>query len=268
MKKTITTYADARGWADAFADGHFDVFIMVGNPGLGKSRIIKDAVKDEARIIEGRTSAFGLYCEAYKHCDESLVIDDVDQLYTDRDAVRLLKCLCQTEPEKTLAWHSATSKLVKEEIPQEFTTTSKVAIIANIWKELNANVGAIEDRGILIDFKPTTQEVHEWVGTWYKQQRITAEVYRFIGKHLHLITEPSGRHYITAQQVKNAGQDWREALFETWGLTRQKYAAAELLEDNNLKPGQRVAKFKKEAKKSKSTFYRWRKKLLEASGKA
>ena len=40
--------------------------------------------------------------------DEPVVIDDVDSLYADRAAVRLLKGLCQTEARKTVAWESST----------------------------------------------------------------------------------------------------------------------------------------------------------------
>ena len=47
-----------------------------------------------------------MYAKLYRHRDEFVVIDDVDALYADRSGVRLLKCLCQTEEEKAVAWHS------------------------------------------------------------------------------------------------------------------------------------------------------------------
>ena len=47
-----------------------------------------------------------MYVKLYRHRDEFVVIDDVDALYADRSGVRLLKCLCQTEEEKAVAWHS------------------------------------------------------------------------------------------------------------------------------------------------------------------
>ena len=63
-----------------------------------------------------------------------VVIDDVDALYADRSGVRLLKCLCQTEEEKAVAWHSDARSLERQGIPREFTTKSRVVIIANDWK--------------------------------------------------------------------------------------------------------------------------------------
>ena len=48
--------------------------------------------------IEGNATPFGMYAKLYRHRDQFVVIDDVDALYADRSGVRLLKCLCQTDP--------------------------------------------------------------------------------------------------------------------------------------------------------------------------
>ena len=53
----------------------------------------------------------------------------------------LLKCLCQTEDEKAVAWHSDARSLERQRIPREFTTKSRVVIISNDWQTLNKNVG-------------------------------------------------------------------------------------------------------------------------------
>ena len=58
----------------------------------------------------------------------------MDALYADRSGVRLLKCLCQTEEEKAVAWHSDARSLERQGIPREFVTKSRVVIIANDWK--------------------------------------------------------------------------------------------------------------------------------------
>lgn len=256
MKRTVRNYEELRRWADAFSSGRFEVFILVGNPGLGKSRVLKEKMDGKARVVEGRTTAFELYRELYRHRDKPFIIDDVDQLYSDKDAVRLLKCLCQTEPVKDIAWHSATPKLEKEGIPTEFDTRTKVAIIANEWKELNANIGAVEDRGILIHFQPTAKEVHRWIGVWNRKQKISREIYEFVGEHLHLISEPSARHYITAEHVRKAKLDWQSALYETWGLTEDVIVAAKLLADASLTQEQRCRAFIRRTKKSRPTYFR------------
>ena len=86
-------------------------------------------------------------------------IDDVDGLYGDRSGIRLLKCLCQTEEEKAVAWHSDARSLERQGIPREFTTRSRVVIIANDWKALNKNVAALQDRGHVVFFEPSAADV-------------------------------------------------------------------------------------------------------------
>ncbi len=117
--------------------------------------------------IEGNATPFGMYAKLYRHRDEFVVIDDVDALYADRSGVRLLKCLCQTEEEKAVAWHSDARTLERQGIPREFTTKSRVVIISNDWKTLNKNVAALQDRGHVVFFEPSAAEVHAQAGTWF-----------------------------------------------------------------------------------------------------
>ena len=74
-----------------------------------KSRTVREQLGKDACWIEGNATPFGMYVKLYRYRDKFVVIDDVDSLYADRNGVRLLKCLCQTEPEKSLAWQSAAS---------------------------------------------------------------------------------------------------------------------------------------------------------------
>ena len=134
-----------------------------------------------------------------------MVIDDVDGLYSSREGTRILKSLCQTEPVKTLSWNSDTPALRREAIPREFTTISHVALIANVWKTLDGNVSAVEDRGICLLFEPSAMEVHMRTGSWFWDQ----DIFDFVGERLHLIPEISMRFYRTLSELKKARIDWR-----------------------------------------------------------
>src|SRR5437867_223635 len=127
--RVITTYEKLRSYLDAFAAGHLGLVILVGERGLAKSRTVRRLLSELGRDscwIEGNTTPFGMYERLFRHRDHFVVIDDVDSLYADRSGVRLLKCLCQTEEEKTVAWHSDAKSLERRGIPREFTTTSRV----------------------------------------------------------------------------------------------------------------------------------------------
>jgi hypothetical protein len=256
VQYTVKTFAELDRWAGAFARGEFEVVILVGDPGLGKSRLFKVALGPDGRFVEGRATAFQLYRELFRHRGRPFVIDDVDQLYADRDAIRLLKCLCQTDPVRTVAWHAASPQLKAEGIPTEFTTTTRVAIVANQWKSASPDVAAVADRGVLLRFRPAPAEVHAWVGTWRRAAGVDEAVYRFIGDHLALIARPSGRHYVVASQARRNGLAWQSVLCETWGLDAELAVAVELAADQTLSPDERVRRFRERTGASRATFYR------------
>src|SRR5690242_14126459 len=192
MKQTLRTYEELNKHAQAFGRGQLNLLLLIGDAGLGKSRVVKAAAGDGAQLVQGQVTALQLYCKLFRHRDALFVIDDVDDLCRDRDAVRLLKCLCQSESEKTLSWNTGTSKLAQEHVEREFTTRTRVAIIANSWKAFDMNVAAVENRGHLVFFRPSAEEVHRWVASWRRDKGVDDEVYQHIGERLRLIGRLSG----------------------------------------------------------------------------
>jgi hypothetical protein len=151
-----------------------------------------------------------MYEKLYRHRGSFVVIDDVDSLYADKAGIRLLKCLCQNEDEKTVGWHTDARSLEKHGVPREFTTTSRVIIICNDWKTLNNNVSALQDRGHVLVFQPSAAEVHRKAGEWFKVRE--PEIYDWFGTNLHRMVAPSFRHYVRAGELKAAGMVWTEVL--------------------------------------------------------
>src|ERR1019366_4878824 len=86
----IRAYQDLDRYAHAFAAGHLNLLILLGPPGIGKSRRLRQAVGENVCWIDGNASAFGIYQEAYRHQNQPLILDDIDGLTRDRNAVRLL----------------------------------------------------------------------------------------------------------------------------------------------------------------------------------
>jgi hypothetical protein len=204
----VPTYVELEQYVRAFAAGHLHLLMLFGPPGVGKSRCVRRALDERVCWINGQATPLGIYLQAYEHRHQPLVLDDVDGLYADRSGIRLLKALCQTEPTKTLSWHTATPILKRQAVPSRFTTTSRIALIGNDWKTLNADVAALEDRGHVLVFEPTALEVHRQAATWFWDQ----EVFDFVAAHLHLIVQHSLRTYRQAWELKQAGLDWRTAM--------------------------------------------------------
>src|SRR5271165_6591766 len=224
----LTSYDRLEEYLRAFAQGHFHLLILVGSGGLAKSRSVRAALGGKACWIEGNATAFGMYVKLYRHRDQFVVIDDVDALYADRSGVRLLKCLCQTEEEKSLAWHSDARSLERQGIPREFTTRSRVVIICNDWRTLDKNVAALQDRGHVLLFRPSAAELHAQAGEWFDD----AEIYDWLGGNLHRMAEPSMRHYVRAKELKAAGMDWRAVLAVEEAESERTRLAREVLESN------------------------------------
>jgi hypothetical protein len=204
----VRTYAELEQYARAFAAGHLNLLMLGGAPGLGKSQCFRRALRGQACWIDGNASAFGIYVLAYEKRNQPIVLDDVDGLYRDRHGIRLLKALCQTDRVKTVSWQTAAATSDCPGIPRQFTTTSKVAIIANQWKSLNEDVAALEDRGHCLEFAPSALEIHRHAGGWFWDQ----EVFDFVAAYLHMAEQHSLRCYVLAWELKQAGLNWRQAV--------------------------------------------------------
>ncbi len=107
----VRAFAELEQYVHAFAQGHLNLLMIFGHPGVGKSRCVRQALGRKVCWIGGQATPFGIYLQAYEHRHQPIVLDDVDGLYADRQGIRLLKALGQTERTKTLSWQSAAPTL-------------------------------------------------------------------------------------------------------------------------------------------------------------
>lgn len=253
----VRTYQELHQYARAFGEGHLNLLILCGPPGVGKSRCLRHVVGGHVCWIDGNASAFGIYQEAYLRRNQPIVLDDVDGLYRDRNGIRLLKTLCQTEIVKSLNWHTDASSLAQREIPRQFTTTSRVAFIANQWQSVNADVSALEDRGHFLVFEPSALEVHRQAATWFWDQ----EIFDYVANSLHLMQQPSFRSYMLAWELKKAGLDWRTGILGRC-LTGTALAVARLKVDGSFPTEEdRVRAFVASGAGCRATYFNQAKKI-------
>lgn len=264
---TITTYAEFATWRNDFIKPNgLSFLIIIGGAGLSKSFSFRKALKgDECLWVETTASAAGLYCRLYQHVDRPVVIDDVDGLFGDKQAVSLMKSLCQTDEVKHLGWGKLNAYMREEAIPNTFATKSRVAILANKMESIEENLAAVLDRAFVVNFAPSVQEVHREVGTWFKDK----EIYNFIGENLKSITTPSMRYYKKSQQLKGVGSDWKSWLLEVWGEDPKMTLIAKVLNDPSLKNSKaREAKFAELGGGTRNTYMIYQRKYKAAHGKA
>jgi hypothetical protein len=219
----LTTYAQLHLYLEKFSAGELGLVLLLGRHGTGKSEGVRRALQlssskersdrpegKQVLYVDGHMQPFGLYRNLWEHRNQSVVLDDLDRLYSDADCVRLLKPLCNTEPAKRLTWLSNLT-LNANDVPSSFTTTSCVILIANEWRTINANVKALEDRAIILHFDPSNAEVHRRVGEWFQDP----EVYEFIAGIMPSFSPISMRHYCKGSQLRRAGlPDWRSSVLQ------------------------------------------------------
>jgi len=255
----IRTYEELQGYVRAFAEGHLNLLIVVGSGGIGKSRTVRDALEGrEICWIEGNASPLGMYMRLFKHPCDIVVIDDVDSLYRERNGVRLLKSLCQTEDEKRVAWYTAAPPLRIENVPHEYTTRCRVVIVSNDWETLNRNVEAVQDRGHLLVFEPTPHDVHAHVSEWFAD----TEILDWMELRLHAIGRPSIRHYLRAAELKSAGMDWTRAVMtEAKDHPRAKLVRTLALDPTFGSEQQRIEEFERRGAGCRATYFNWKRRL-------
>jgi hypothetical protein len=253
----LRTYDEFDRYIQAFASGKLNLLIVVGRAGVAKSQSVRRLMPVQHCWIESNASSFGIYSTLHAHKDQLVVIDDVDSLYADRSAVRLLKCLCQTDPVKTLAWHTASAGSTSNNLPRSFETKSRVCIIANDWKSLNANTAAVEDRGHVVVFDPSALEVHKKVSSWFWDQ----EVFDWFASFLHLIPDLSMRHYVRAAELKSAGIDWASKMLSDDVPEKLRVVAGLMADPRFTEERKRVAAFSAMGHGGKTTWYKLKKKI-------
>lgn len=249
MSVTITTYKELSQWVDAFMrqDG-LRLLFVVGHPGASKSVSFKTQINEDCHryIKAGRLSGFQLFKQLYLHRNKAILLDDVEDALKKRDTARILMALCETDEEaRTIAWFGTETQLTAKKgeklvsVPQEFTTESRVCVISNEWGILTSRFGALLDRGTVLFFAPSAQEVHTYVEPWFSDP----EIFGFIGRHLDEIPRHSIRFYVTSKDLKDKGLDWRKVLLESWSQEQQKESPAHrLLRDIIADPRYKIEK--------------------------
>jgi len=159
-KIVIKTYKELEEFLQGFAEGRFNLVVLQGGKGTGKTFTVKQSMKNVKHVwLSTHTTPLANYKELYNSRDLPVIYSDLDSLWASSSiSTALFKQLCETNPTKTLHYFT-TSKLL-EDTPNSFKTTSKVLVECNsLPGKKNENIAAVLSRGQYLVFQPTRGEM-------------------------------------------------------------------------------------------------------------
>ena len=126
---------------------------------------MREALKElKVLIIKGRKSPLDFYTDLYSCKDLPVVLDDPNDLMSQRLCREYVKALTETDKYKRLDYGTKTKILEQEGVPNFFWTTSPVCIITNQWNASDPICQALESRAEFVYFDPDWSEVYREVG--------------------------------------------------------------------------------------------------------
>lgn len=264
MQIDIDNYKELETAIKAFSRKNgLNMLFIVGRQGQSKTQRIKAALGDNSLWMEGQVTAFGLYIALYQDMmtkrgnTEFVVLDDVNTVRNDDHLVRLLKCLCQTDDVKNVAWHTTNHKLEAENIPQSYSTKARVCFIVNEGSTKNPHFAALADRGVVIHFAPPPEEVLRECRKWFKDKVII----KFVEDHMKYINHLSMRDMIHASKCRETGMEWKKGLAKSFDMKALNVVDRLLNESKYTTDEKRIKAFADETGLSRTTWFQLTKKL-------
>jgi DNA polymerase III delta prime subunit len=248
----ITTFRMLRHVVRQFKEGHVRSLMLVGPPGVGKSKTVENLFRGtDHAFVKGKCSAVEFYRELLLHQNEPVIIDDAAGLLRDHDAEEILRDLADRDVERTIRWKTQNKSFQKLSLPNQFTTTSRVCVLANsigsggVWNALKSRFQILT-----VDFQ--WPEVCKYAA---EQEVITdQEILEYAATSA--LTTPSLRDLEKAVEAKQAKLfDWRQLFLHQPSVDRGA-AVARLVTTPGISNNARSRTFQAEGHGSRATYYR------------
>ena len=202
----IERYDELLRFIQKFKEGFFDLLIIQSRGGLGKTYNTEKILDGGVLKINSHMTPLGLYEEAYRNRNKNIWMDDVEALFSNEKTIGICKQLCETHPEKEICYLTSWNMKKSRKVPKRFQTRSKVLMTVNSIQRLkNAGIQALLDRGMLLAFDPTPDEINQYIKTSFG--KADGQILDFLESTMNY----GLRDYIKCSQLKSAGFDnWKQ----------------------------------------------------------
>lgn len=127
--------------ADGVIANNIRALMIAGSAGVGKTFELEQKLEAAVRnkeiesyeAIKGSISAIGLYQALWNNKDKGqvLLLDDSDAVFSDEEALNLLKAALDTSTKRRISWAKASRFLKDEDIPNSFDYEGQIVFITN-----------------------------------------------------------------------------------------------------------------------------------------
>lgn len=209
--------------------------VVTGAPGVGKSYTVHDVLKEipeeRQEVVSGAISAVELYKLGYRmrKAGSVIVLDDADSIFTDEDALNILKALCDSSPTRRVSWLKDSATLRDDDVPQSYEFHGSFIFISNLDFQKYVDEGgnkfvkhfeALMSRSLYLDLRlHDRQGVHLWVSHIAQQGLLKREgvlsrgdeLLEFLSDYRDELREYSLRTLMKlCNLMKSHPQDWEK----------------------------------------------------------
>ena len=216
------------------ATGIANSAILVSEAGLGKTHMVRSTLTaldlEECLTVEsdgetvtypgdfiffkGYSTAKAMYRALWENNGKIIVFDDIDSIWSDKNAVNVLKAALDSYETRIISWNSE-SRDPNDELPKRFEFTGRVIFISN--KRLADLDEAVRSRSMTVDLSATAEEKLEWMQTILDKfmpehpMCLKQEVLDFFKEHVKLARSISMRtlRNLVLIRVAHNADDWQ-----------------------------------------------------------
>lgn len=212
--------------------------VVTGAPGVGKTYTVENVLENKSgakyEVVKGTLSAVNLYKVGYynRHQGNVVVLDDADSIFTDEDALNILKALCDSSRVRRVTWMKESLALKNDErgeVPNSYEFNGSFIFISNLDFQQYVDMGgnkyvahfeALMSRSLYLDLRlHDRQAISLWIdhiataGRLFEREEVGAElgnkILSFIKHHRDELRELSLRTLMKACALaKSNPNEW------------------------------------------------------------
>jgi hypothetical protein len=211
--------------------------VVSGSAGVGKTYTVEHVLEQSGthyEVVKGTLSALHLFKLGYKYRKRGnvVVLDDADGIFTDEEALNILKALCDSSATRRVSYLKESAVLAAEDIPTTYEFEGAFIFISNIDFQKYVDMGgnkfvahfqALLSRSLYLDLRlHTRQAIALWVkhvateGKMFAKEGVSESVgeriLAFIDRYKEDLRELSLRTITHASGLAKSHPDEWEAM--------------------------------------------------------